>query len=124
MLHVLTGYGRDSLGEACVLAFTYSQQASPAHLFIGYMAGLNVGKQVGGGAPVLRAIREAQRAGEGLPAHCGNGDHRTAADVQLDDVRRKLNITPAMRYRAAHAVRGSMGGQSLRSAGAEEGGLI
>jgi len=28
ILHVLTGYGRDALGEQCVLAFTYSQQPS------------------------------------------------------------------------------------------------
>jgi ubiquinone biosynthesis protein COQ4 len=29
LLHVLTGYGRDALGEACVLAFTYPQQPAP-----------------------------------------------------------------------------------------------
>ena len=108
MLHVLTGYGRDSLGEACVLAFTYSQQPSPAHLFIGYMAGLNIGKQVSSSAPVLRAIREAQGLGKACPriAEMAITD---LLPMQLDEVRRKLNITPAMHYRAAHAVWGSMG---------------
>ena len=108
MLHVLTGYGRDSLGEACVLAFTYSQQPSPAHLFIGYMAGLNIGKQVSSSAPVLRAIREAQGLGKACPrvAELAITD---LLPMQLEDVRRQLNITPAMHYRAAHAVWASMG---------------
>lgn len=108
MLHVLTGYGRDALGEACVLAFTYSQQPSPAHLFIGYMAGLNIRKQVESSAPVLRAIREAQGLGKACPriAELAITD---LLPMQLADVRKKLNITPAMHYRAAHAVWGSMG---------------
>ncbi len=108
MLHVLTGYGRDALGEACVLAFTYSQQPALAHLFIGYMAGLNIGKQVKSSAPVLRAIREAQGLGKACPriAELAITD---LLPMQLDEVRRKLNITPAMHYRAAHAVWSSMG---------------
>ncbi len=108
MLHVLTGYGRDALGEACVLAFTYSQQPSPAHLFIGYMAGLNIGKQVKSSAPVLRAIREAQGLGKACP-RIAELAITELLPMQLDEVRRKLNITPAMHYRAAHAVWGSMG---------------
>jgi ubiquinone biosynthesis protein COQ4 len=108
MLHVLTGYGRDALGEACVLAFTYSQQPSPAHLFIGYMAGLNIGKQVKSSAPVLRAIREAQGLGKACP-RISELSITELLPMQLVDVRRQLNITPAMHYRAAHAVWGSMG---------------
>lgn len=108
MLHVLTGYGRDALGEACVLAFTYSQQPSPAHLFIGYMAGLNIGKQVKSSAPVLRAIREAQGLGKACP-RLVEQSITELLPLPLADVRRKLNITPAMHYRAAHAVWGSMG---------------
>lgn len=108
MLHVLTGYGRDALGEACVLAFTYSQQPSPAHLFIGYMAGLNIGKQVKSSAPVLRAIREAQGLGKACP-RIAEQAITDLLPLPLEEVRRKLNITPAMHYRAAHAVWGSMG---------------
>jgi ubiquinone biosynthesis protein COQ4 len=108
MLHVLTGYGRDALGEACVLAFTYSQQPALAHLFIGYMAGLNIGKQVKSSAPVLRAIREAQGLGKACP-RIAEQSITELLPMQLEDVRRKLNITPAMHYRAAHAVWQSMG---------------
>ena len=108
MLHVLTGYGRDALGEACVLAFTYGQQPALANVFIAYMAGLNIGKQVNSSAPVLRAIREAQGLGKACPriAEMAITD---LLPMQLDDVRAKLNISPVMHYRAAHAVWGSMG---------------
>lgn len=108
MLHVLTGYGRDALGEACVLAFTYSQQPALAHLFIGYMAGLNIGKQVKSSAPVLRAIREAQGLGKACP-RIAEQAITELLPLPLQEVRRRLNITPAMHYRAAHAVWGSMG---------------
>ncbi|WP_082697651.1 Coq4 family protein [Novosphingobium fuchskuhlense] len=108
MLHVLTGYGRDALGEACVLAFTYSQQPALAHLFIGYMAGLNIGKQVKSSAPVLRAIREAQGLGKACP-RVAELSITELLPMQLDAVRARLNITPAMHYRAAHAVWQSMG---------------
>lgn len=102
MLHVLTGYGRDALGEACVLAFTYSQQPSPAHLFIGYMAGLNIRRQVRSDAPVLKAVREGQRLGKACPRLCEESI-LVLLPLPLEDVRRRLNITPAVYYHEAHA---------------------
>lgn len=108
LLHVLTGYGRDALGEACVLAFTFSQQPAPAHLFIGYMAGLNIHKQVRSSAPVLRAIREGQRLGRACPRLCEQAVGELLP-LPLEEARRRLNITPALHYRAAHAVWQSMG---------------
>ncbi|WP_225207371.1 ubiquinone biosynthesis protein COQ4 [Novosphingobium huizhouense] len=101
LLHVLTGYGRDALGEACVLAFTYSQQPSPAHLFIGYMAGLNMKKQVKSDAPVLKAVREGQRLGKACPRLC----EQSVLDLlpmPLEEARAKLNITRPVHYHAAH----------------------
>ena len=103
LLHVLTGYGRDALGEACVLAFSYSQQPSPAHLFIGYMAGLNMRKRVTSNAPVLRAIREGQRLGKACP-RIGELPIRELLAMGLDEARAKLNITPARFYHEAHQV--------------------
>ncbi|WP_353229136.1 Coq4 family protein [Novosphingobium sp.] len=102
MLHVLTGYGRDSLGEACVLAFTYSQQPSPAHLFIGYLAALNMKKTVKSSAPVLRAVREGQRLGKACPRLLEQSITELLP-LPIDEVRRRLNITPAQNYHAAHA---------------------
>lgn len=67
LLHVLTGYGRDALGEQCVLAFTYGQNGGFAHLFIAYLGALNVKKGVRTPAPVLRAVRQAHKMGAGAP---------------------------------------------------------
>lgn len=108
MLHVLTGYGRDALGEACVLAFTYGQQPSPAHLFIGYMAGLNMKKTVPSKAPVLRAIREAQGLGKACPRIIESALF-DLLPLPLEDVRRRLNITPARHYQQCHAEWRSIG---------------
>lgn len=103
LLHVLTGYGRDSLGEACVLAFTYSQQPSPGHLFIGYMAALNMKKNVKSNAPVLRAVREGQRLGKACPRLIEQSITELLP-LPLDEVRRRLNITLPKQYHHAHAV--------------------
>jgi ubiquinone biosynthesis protein COQ4 len=108
LLHVLTGYGRDSLGEACVLAFTYSQQPSPAHLFIGYMAGLNMKKTVKSKAPVLRAVREGQRLGKACPRLIEQSITELLP-LPIDEVRRRLHITPAREYQRAHQVWRGMG---------------
>lgn len=101
LLHVLTGYGRDALGEACVLAFTYSQAPSLAHLFIGYMAGLNIKKTVKSNAPVLTAIREAQRRGKACP-RITERSIRDLLAMPLDEARKTLNIGPARHYADAH----------------------
>ena len=103
LLHVLTGYGRDALGEACVLAFTYSQQPAPANLFISYLAGLNMRKRGTTDAPILRAIREGQRLGKACP-RIAEQSIRELLAMPLDEARAKLNITPAKFYHEVHQV--------------------
>lgn len=108
LLHILTGYGRDALGEQCVLAFTYSQQPSPAHLFLGYMGGWELKKRVKGRAPIFRAVREGQRLGKACP-RLVEQSIRELLPLPLDEVRRRLNITPARYYQQAHAAWRTMG---------------
>ena len=108
MLHVLTGFGRDALGEQCVLAFTYSQQPSPAHLFLGYAGGLEIKKRIKSSAPVLRAVREGQRLGKACP-RLVEMSIRELLPLPLEEVRRRLNITPASKYQQAHAAWRAMG---------------
>lgn len=103
LLHVLTGYGRDALGEACVLAFTYSQQPSPAHLFIAYMAGLNIRKRTPSQAPVIRAIREGQGLGKACP-RVAELSIRELLGTPLEGARVRLHITPPIRYAEAHRI--------------------
>ncbi|MEL7445277.1 MAG: Coq4 family protein, partial [Pseudomonadota bacterium] len=68
LFHVLTGYGRDALGEQCVLLFTHGQSPSHGHLLIGYAGAFNIKKMSRGSkAPVIGAVRQAQRTGNGAP---------------------------------------------------------
>lgn len=106
--HVLTGYGRDALGEQCVLAFTYSQQPSLGHLLIAYAGGLEISKQARSSAPVLRAVREGQRLGRACP-RLVELPVLELLPLPLDEVRRRLNITPPRFYAQAHAVWQDMG---------------
>ncbi len=62
--HVLTGYGRDLVGEAALLAFTYGQTRNPGLAFIVTMAffkGRSEGR-TGLGSVYWRAYRRGRRA--------------------------------------------------------------
>ena len=108
LLHILTGYGRDALGEQCVLAFTYSQQPSPAHLFIAYAGGINLKRRVKSSAPVLRAVREGQKLGKACPRIVETSIRELLA-MQVNEARAKLGISPTRYYAQAHQVWRGMG---------------
>ena len=61
LFHILTGYGRDALGEQCVLGFTYGQTGNYGNFFIAYAGGYEVKRGVKADAPVFGAIRQGQR---------------------------------------------------------------
>lgn len=102
LLHVLTGFGRDALGEQCVLAFTYSQQPSPAHLFLGYAGAWEIVKRRTVKVPVFRAVREAQRMGKACPRLVEQPIKELLA-LPLEEARSRLNIAEPHYYRQAHS---------------------
>ncbi|WEK47130.1 MAG: Coq4 family protein [Candidatus Andeanibacterium colombiense] len=102
LLHVLTGYGRDALGEQCVLAFTYSQQPSPAHLLIAYAGAWEIRKEAPK-SPIFAAVREGQRLGKACP-RLAELAVREILPLPLAEVRAKLNITPARHYQDVHRI--------------------
>lgn len=104
MFHVLTGYGRDALGEASVLLFTHGQQPSQGHLLIGYAGAANIKKTVKGTkAPVIDAAREAHRMGKGAPPLIAQ-PIRLLLERPLEDVRASLRIPSPALYRECHRV--------------------
>ena len=103
LMHVLTGYGRDALGEQCVLLFTHGQSPSHGHLLLGYAGALNMMKQVKSKAPVLRAVREAHRLGKACPPIIELSIRELLA-MDLLDARQKLGITEPVWYRRCHEV--------------------
>ena len=102
LMHILSGFGRDALGEQCVLAFTYSQQPALAHLFLGYAGALEIAKRDPVKVPVLRAVREAQRMGKACPRLIEQPILELLAKP-LDELRAELGIVPPHYYHEAHA---------------------
>lgn len=99
LLHVVTGYGRDALGEQCNFAFMYHQRPSPGHLFIAWAGALVVKAESPKRAPVIRALREARRNGKACPRIVEMPIKELFA-MPLVDVQRKLNIADPRWYRA------------------------
>ncbi len=108
LMHILTGFGRDALGEQCVLAFTYSQQPALAHLFLSYAGAFEIKKRMKTRAPILRAVREAQRMGKACPRLIEQPILELLAQP-IDELRAKLCITAPSKYTEAHAVWRGMG---------------
>ena len=104
LFHVLTGYGRDALGEQCVLLFTHGQSPSQGHLLIGYAGAANIAKMVKGSkAPVFGAVRQAHRTGKGAPSLMAQ-PIRALLERPVEQVRADLRIQQPTRYRECHAV--------------------
>ncbi|MFK7842312.1 MAG: Coq4 family protein [Sphingorhabdus sp.] len=101
LLHILTGYGRDALGEQCVLAFTYGQNPALGNLFIAYAGGLNMKMQVKSKAPVFKAIRQAQKMGKACPRISEESIIDLLAQP-LDELRERLHIKTPHFYHQAH----------------------
>jgi len=62
LLHVVTGYGRDPLGEACLVAFTYAQNRLKGLAVIAVFAARRIARSRPG-HPVRRAVFEGYRHG-------------------------------------------------------------
>lgn len=93
--HTLTQYGRDELGEACLLAFTYAQTKNRGVGVI-CLAGLaKLAQTYGAGA--FRAGWKAYR--DGARAKWMPGEDWEALLAQpVDDVRRQLRLTEPASY--------------------------
>lgn len=86
--HVVTGYGRDGLGELSLLAFSYAQVRNLGIGFIVLMA-LRKSSQENPGAGISKSVREGYRLGKQaawLPA----ADWEALLESPLEDVREEL----------------------------------
>lgn len=104
LFHVLTGYGRDALGEQCVLLFTHGQSPTHGHLLIGYAGSLNMKLQMKRSkAPIIGAVNQAKRTGRGAPRLIEQ-PIRELLKQPVEDVRRAMNIPEPSLYRECHRV--------------------
>jgi ubiquinone biosynthesis protein COQ4 len=93
--HILTGYGRDPLGEACLVAFSYSQTRGLGWLTIALGAAIKGGSGVPG---VRRAIVEGFRHGR-RSAWLPGVDYAALMAEPLEAARDRLGIARPVRYR-------------------------
>jgi ubiquinone biosynthesis protein COQ4 len=103
ILHILTGYGRDPLGEQCVLAYLYHQRPSPGHLFVAWAGTLLMKVKVKTRAPILRALIEARDHGRLCP-RIVEQPILELLPMQLTEVRERLNVPEPKWYRTVHDI--------------------
>ncbi len=95
--HTLTHYGRDELGELCLLAFTYAQNQNRGIGLIVLMGAWQLRKVYGSG--VYRAARRGYTDGRRaawLPAV----EWERLLELPIDEVRGELGITEPTPYQA------------------------
>lgn len=98
LLHVLTSYNRDVLGEAALLAFSYEQNHNLGVLFIAYAGTRQRLKETLTKAPLLDAIREGRRLGK-ASAKIAHEDIEALMHEDIDAARKRLNIGEPVLYR-------------------------
>ena len=103
LFHVLTGYGRDPLGEMCLLGFSYEQNHSPGVLFITLVAARQNKKESGLKEPVDAAVREGRRLGREAKK-LAHADLISMMPDDIDEVRARLKIGTPMAYRRCFAL--------------------
>lgn len=97
--HVVTGYGRDLMGEAALLAFTYRQTRNRGIGFIVLIAYLRSGREFPQERALIRdGLRRSRRA-DWLPG----ADWEALLERPLDEVRRTLRVEPIGAYESVRS---------------------
>jgi ubiquinone biosynthesis protein COQ4 len=103
LYHVIAGYGRDEIGEICVLAFSYPQQRLRSYAVIAVFGALNFASLLArhriAGRGVFAAVRQAYRNGK-TAAWLPGQDIESLLAEDLDILRQRLNIPAPDKYQA------------------------
>jgi ubiquinone biosynthesis protein COQ4 len=100
--HILSGYGRDGLGEACLVAFSYAQTQGLGWALIALGAVSRARKDRS--QPFVKAIWQGYRRGKAAKWLLGEDYERLLAEP-LEAARRRLGIAPATIYESIPADR-------------------
>ncbi len=93
--HILSGYHRDGLGEACLVGFSFAQTGGLGWALIAVGAASRARKART--HPYVKAIWQGYRRGKAAKWLLGE-DYERLMSEPLDAARRRLNITPATIY--------------------------
>jgi ubiquinone biosynthesis protein COQ4 len=97
LLHVLTGYGRDPLGEACLVAFTYAQNRLKGLAVIAVFAARRIARSRPS-QPVRRAVFEGYRHGRSAGWLPG-ADWEALLAQPVEAIRAQFAVKPPTYYR-------------------------
>ena len=97
LYHVMSGYGRDALGEDALLGYTHSQHGGLGINFIAFMGNRQIAKEAPREARVGSVLSEGRRRGK-RAARIIDQDIVALLREPLDAARARLNITPPVRY--------------------------
>lgn len=103
LFHVLTGYGRDALGEASLLGFSYEQNHNKGILFIAYAGARQIKKVSGTKAPLFATIKEGRALGR-VAAKIAHQDIAALMREDIGEARKRLNIGKPEVYRQCLAI--------------------
>jgi ubiquinone biosynthesis protein COQ4 len=98
LVHVVTGYGRDALGEACLVAFSYAQTRLKGFALIALFAARRIAR-ARPGHPVRRAVFEGYRHGHSAGWLPG-ADWEALLSQPVEAVREQFAVKPPTRYHA------------------------
>ncbi len=98
LLHVLTGYGRDPLGEACLVAFSYAQTKLKGFAVIAVFAARRIAR-ARPGQPVRRTVFEGYRHGRSAGWLPG-ADWEALLTQPVEAIRAQFAVKPATYYHA------------------------
>jgi ubiquinone biosynthesis protein COQ4 len=101
LVHVLTGYGRDALGEQCALGFSYGQYRAWVDGFLAWAGGFELWRKVKADAPVFAAVGEAVRNGKAAEPVFAQSIAALLAEP-LDAARARMGIATPVHYARAH----------------------
>ena len=97
LFHVLTGYGRDALGEACLLGFTYSQNPGRGVIFIAFMAARRLNRRLPKAARAMDCLWEGKRNGR-VAAKLIREDVIALLHEPIEAARERLDIRKPVTY--------------------------
>jgi ubiquinone biosynthesis protein COQ4 len=100
LFHVLSGYNRDALGEASLLAFTYSQNPGNGVLFIAFMGCRTIAKNAPKAARIMDCFWEGKRNGAAAQKIMRQ-DIVALMKEPLEEVRARLGICKPVAYHRA-----------------------
>jgi ubiquinone biosynthesis protein COQ4 len=96
LLHVVTGYGRDPLGEGCVTAFSFAQSGLKGFAVIAFWVAQRLSRRLRG-QPVRRAVLEAYLHGRRAEWLYG-ADWEDLLAEPVATIRERYRIAPATYY--------------------------